>query len=131
MELKSFALTSVSLMLVLGLVTIGLGFVAGSYRGFYLALTLGGIMAVVSAIYLPIIAVRDPSNARAIAVPAIQSLWVSTSMALGYVVTALAPYFNIVPPVAYTLFTVGWLALIYGVYALLTISRRSGVPLAV
>ena len=129
--LKGFALASVGLMLAIGLATIVLGFFAGHYRGFYLALTLGGIMTVVSAVYLPIIASKDPADLRSVAVPAIQSLWVSTSMGLGYVVTALAPYFKIVAPVAYTLFAIGWLALVYGVYALLRISRESGVPLAV
>ncbi|MET1101601.1 MAG: hypothetical protein ABWW69_03885 [Pyrodictiaceae archaeon] len=55
----------------------------------------------------------------------------STSMGLGYVVTALAPYFKIVTPVAYTLFIIGWIALIYGVYALIKMSRETGVPLSV
>jgi len=64
-------------------------------------------------------------------VSAIQSLWISTSIGLGYVVTALAPYFNINFPVAVALFVIGWVMLVYGGYALLRISRECKVPLSV
>jgi hypothetical protein len=130
-EVRRFALRSISLMLALGLVTLALAPLTGHYRGFYLSLTLGGIIVLSSAVYLPIIYSRRGGDARRVAVPAIQSLWVSTSMGLGYVVTALAPYFRIAPPVAVTLFAVGWVMLVYGLYALVRISRQTGVPLAV
>ncbi len=130
-EVRSFALASLTLMLVLGAVTLVLAPLTGHYRGSYLALFLGGVIVFVSAVYLPIIYLRKASDARRIAVPAMQSLWVSTSMGLGYVVTALAPYFQIKLWVAYTLFIIGWIILLYGLYALLKISKETGVPLAV
>ncbi len=128
---KSFALASITLMLVLGAITLVLAPLTGHYRGYYLALFLGGVIVFVSAIYLPVIYLRRSDDIRRIAVPAMQSLWVSTSMGLGYVVTALAPYFQIQLWVAYVLFAIGWIMLLYGLYALLRISRESGVPLAV
>lgn len=130
-DLKKKALTSIALMLALGLVTIALGFMAGNYRGFYLALTLGGIITISSLIYLPIVKLKDPSNPKEVAVPAIQSLWISTSMGLGYVVTAYAPYFGLPLAVATALFAIGWIMLLFGLYTLFSISKESGVPLAV
>jgi len=131
MSLKSEALKAVAVMLVLGLVTVGLGFAAGNYRGFYLALTLGGIIAASSAVYLVIISMKNAEDARSVAVPTIQSLWVSTSMGLGYVVTAYAPYFKYPFTVATALFTLGWVILGFGLAELLRISRASGMELAV
>ena len=131
MNLKSEALKAVAAMLVLGLVTIGLGFAAGNYRGFYLALTLGGIIAASSAIYLVIISIKSAEDTRSVAVPTIQSLWISTSMGLGYVVTAYAPYFKYPFTVATALFALGWVILGFGLAELLRISKASGVELAV
>ncbi len=131
MNLKSEALKAVAVMLVLGLITVGLGFAAGNYRGFYLALTLGGIIAASSAVYLVIISMKNAEDARSVAVPTIQSLWVSTSMGLGYVVTAYAPYFKYPFTVATALFALGWVILGVGLAELLRISRASGVELAV
>lgn len=137
-SIKKFAETSIAIMLALGLLTLALAPLTSHYRGFYLTLTLGGIVALVSAIYLPIIhmrkhmrKVRKDSDVRKVAVPAIQSLWISTSMGLGYIVTAPAPYFQLTLPIAATLFVIGWVMLAYGLYALFRISRQSGVPLAV
>gem|GEM_PF-760052 len=130
-RLKKEAMTYITIMMVLGLVTIALGFFAGGYRGFYLALTLGGIIAVSSAIYLPLVGRRKAEDLKEVATPAIQSLWISTSMGLGYVVTAYAPYFQLPPSVATALFAVGWIMLGLGLYSLLKLSRKSGVPLAV
>jgi hypothetical protein len=130
-ELKRKSLRMLSLMLVLGLITLALGFMAGNYRGFYLSLTLGSIIALASIVYIPIVYKRDPGNLQGIAVPTIQSLWISTSMGLGYVVTAYAPYFMLPFPIATTLFILGWVMLIAGLYALLSISKEAGVSLAV
>ncbi|MET1101600.1 MAG: hypothetical protein ABWW69_03880 [Pyrodictiaceae archaeon] len=55
MSIKGFALTPLSLMLALGVLTIILGFFAGHYRGFYLTLVLGGIMTAVLLIYMPLL----------------------------------------------------------------------------
>jgi hypothetical protein len=52
-------------------------------------------------------------------------------MALGYMVTAYAPYFNIPITISTILFVLGFIMLIYGTYAMLKISKVSGVPLAV
>jgi len=131
LKVKKFAERSILLMLILGIITLALGPATGHYRGFYLALFLGVVIVVASGAYLPIIYSRKADDVKKIAVPAIQSLWISTSMGLGYVVTALAPYFQIVTGVAITLFIIGWIMLIYGTYALLKISKESGVPLAV
>jgi len=130
-KIKKFAEISIIIMLVLGIVTLGLAPSTGNYRGFYLSIFLGGVIVAVSVIYLPIVHTRKVENIKEIAVPAIQSLWVSTSMGLGYVVTALAPYFQIVLPVAIALFIIGWIMLIYGSYALLRLSKEAKVPLAV
>lgn len=118
-------------MLVLGALTLVLAPFTGYYRGFYLSLLLGGIIVLVSATYLSIIHLGKTNDVRKIAVPVMQSLWVFASMGLGYVVMALAPYFQIVLPIAVTLFVIGWIMLLYGLYALLRISKQSGVPLAV
>ncbi|RLG88319.1 MAG: hypothetical protein DRO18_01670 [Thermoprotei archaeon] len=130
-KIKKFAEISIIIMLVLGIVTLGLAPSTGNYRGFYLSIFLGGVIVAVSVIYLPIVHTRKVENIKEVAVPAIQSLWVSTSMGLGYVVTALAPYFQIVLPVAIALFIIGWIMLIYGSYALLRLSKEAKVPLAV
>ncbi|MCD6324437.1 MAG: hypothetical protein J7L55_04955 [Desulfurococcales archaeon] len=130
-EIKKWALAAISIMLVLGLATIGFGFTAGNYRGFYLSLTLGGIITVASVVYLPIVARKDESDPAGVATPAIQSLWISTSMGLGYVVTAFAPYFKLPQTVAAALFLIGWVMLIFGMYSLLKLSKESGTPLAV
>jgi len=130
-SIKKFAETSIAIMLVLGLLTLALAPFTGHYRGFYLVLTLGGIVVLVSAIHLPITHMRKDGDIRKVAVPAIQSLWISTSMGLGYIVTAPAPYFQLALPVAATLFVIGWIMLAYGLYALFRISRQCGVPLAV
>ncbi|MEM4803852.1 MAG: hypothetical protein QXZ45_04705, partial [Candidatus Nezhaarchaeales archaeon] len=89
------------------------------------------VIVLASIIYLPLIAAKRPERIREIATSAIQSLWISTSMGLGYVVTALAPYFNISFAIAIVLFVIGWIMLVYGTYALLKISRETKVPLAV
>lgn len=129
--LKRFALASLYLMLVLGIITVILGYIANNYRALYLSLTLGTIILVTSIVYIPVIHRRPNEDMRGIAVPALQALWITTSMALGYVVTAYAPYFNIPPVIATTLFVIGWVALAYGVYAMLKISKISHTPLAV
>jgi len=131
MNLKSEALKAVSAMLALGLITVGLGFASGNYRGFYLALTLGGIIAASSAIYLVIISMKNAEDLKSVATPTIQSLWISTSMGLGYVVTAYAPYFKYPFTVATALFALGWIILGFGLAELLRISKASGVELAV
>ncbi len=128
---KKLGELSVAVMLVLGAITLALAPATGNYRGFYLAVLLGGITLVDSIVYLPIIHVKKADSPKEAAVPAIQSLWVSTSMGLGYVVTALAPYFRIVTPVAVTLFCIGWVMLVFGIWSMLRISKLSGAPLAV
>ncbi|MCS7111055.1 MAG: hypothetical protein N3D82_01390 [Ignisphaera sp.] len=129
--IKRFALASLYLMMVFGLVTILLGYMTNSYRGFYLSLTLGLIILITTTVYVPVIHRRKDKDIKGIAVPALQALWVTTSMALGYVVTAYAPYFNIPLAIATSLFVIGFTVLVYGVYAMLKISRVSKVPLAV
>jgi uncharacterized membrane protein YwzB len=118
-------------MLVFGILTILLGYISGSYRGFYLSLTLGLIILITSVVYIPLIHRRRDDDIKGVAVPALQALWVTTSMALGYVVTAYAPYFSIPITISTILFVLGFIMLIYGTYAMLKISKVSGVPLAV
>jgi len=130
-RIKKFAEMSIVIMLILGVITLALAPATGHYRGFYLSVFLGSVIVVVSIIYLPIVHMKKSESAKDVAVPAMQSLWVSTSMGLGYVVTALAPYFKITLPVAVTLFIIGWIMLLYGTYALLRLSKEAKVPLAV
>ncbi len=130
-NIKRFALTSLYLMMLFGIITILLGYMANNYRGFYLSLTLGLIILITTIVYIPLIYRRRDNDIKNIAVSALQALWITTSMALGYVVTAYAPYFNISLPVATSLFIIGFAVMIYGVYAMLKISRVSRVPLAV
>ena len=130
-RVKRFAEVSIVIMLVLGVVTLALAPLTGHYRGFYLSIFLGAIIVVASVVYLPIVYVKRAEDLRGFGVPAIQSLWISTSMGLGYVVSALAPYFNINFPVAVTLFIIGWIMLAYGCYALLKISRECKIPLSI
>jgi hypothetical protein len=118
-------------MLVFGILTILLGYISGSYRGFYLSLTLGLIILITSVVYIPLIHRRRDDDIKGVAIPALQALWVTTSMALGYMVTAYAPYFNIPITISTILFVLGFIMLIYGTYAMLKISKVSGVPLAV
>ncbi|MEM0501506.1 MAG: hypothetical protein QXU24_05035, partial [Ignisphaera sp.] len=101
------------------------------YRGFYLSLTLGLIIIITTIVYIPLVHRRRDDDAKNIAVPTLQALWVTTSMALGYVVTAYAPYFNIPIAIATALFIIGFIVMVYGVYAMLKISRVAKVPLAV
>ena len=122
---------SIAIMLVLGVITLILAPLTGHYRGFYLCLALGLIIVIASGAYLPIIHVKKATSLRELAIPAMQSLWVSTSMGLGYVVTALAEYFKIVLPIAVTLFIIGWVILLFGLYRLIYISKKAGVPLAI
>lgn len=86
--------------------------------------TSPAIIVIASVVYLPIVRMKKAEDLRGVGVPAIQSLWISTSMGLGYVVTALAPYFNINFSTAVALFVIGWVMLIYGCYALLKIRRN-------
>ncbi len=129
-SLKRLALISIAVMLILGVASMAVGATLENYRARYLLMLLGGIVVVDSAVYLPIVYARreDP---RRIAVPALQSLWISTSMGLGYLVTAPAPYFQLSKALEAFMAVVGAIMLVYGLYSLLVISRRSGVPLAV
>jgi uncharacterized membrane protein YwzB len=131
LNIKKFAISSLYLMLVFGILTILLGYISGSYRGFYLSLTLGLIILITSVVYIPLIHRRRDDDIKSVAIPALQALWVTTSMALGYMVTAYAPYFNIPITISTILFVLGFIMLIYGTYAMLKISKVSGVPLAV
>lgn len=131
MDIKKFALISLYLMMVFGIITILLGYATNHYRGFYLSLTLGLIILITTIVYIPLIHRRKDDDVKSIAISALQALWITTSMALGYVVTAYAPYFNIPLPIATSLFVIGFIVMAYGVYAMLKISRISKVPLAV
>lgn len=130
-KFKKECVTSLGVMLILGVITLVLGPFTGHYRGFYLCTLLGIIIVVASGGYLILIYGRTAKDLREIAVPTMQSLWVSTSMGLGYIVTALAPYFQITMTVAVVVFIVGWCLLLFGAYRLITISKKAGVPLAV
>lgn len=130
-KFKKECLTSMTVMLLLGILTIVLGPLTGHYRGLYLCMTLGIIILIASVGYLSILYRKAAKDLRALAVPTMQSLWVSTSMGLGYIVTALAPYFQINTSVAIVVFIVGWALLLFGSYKLVTISKKTGVPLAV
>lgn len=130
-KFKKECITSLSIMLILGIVTLVLAPFTGHYRGLYLCSLLGIIIVVASGGYLLLLYGRSPKDIREVAVPTMQSLWVSTSMGLGYIVTALAPYFQITMTVAAVAFIVGWCLLLFGAYRLVTISKKTGVPLAV
>lgn len=123
--------TSLLVMLVLGLITLILAPLTGHYRGFYLCLSLGLIIVIASGVYLPIVRVKKAQSLRDLAIPTMQSLWISTSMGIGYIVTSLAAYFKIAIPVAAVLFIIGWVMLLFGLYKLVSMSKRTGVPLAV
>lgn len=122
---------SLLIMLFLGITTLILGPLTGYYRGLYLCLTLGLIIVIVSVIYLLVIHIKKAEKLKDIATPTMQSLWVSTSMGLGYIVTSLASYFKIVLPVAIVLFIIGWIILVFGLYKLTSMSKKTGVPLAI
>ncbi|MEM2213287.1 MAG: hypothetical protein QXK12_04910 [Candidatus Nezhaarchaeales archaeon] len=130
-KFRKEAQVSLLTMLILGLITLILAPLTGHYRGFYLCLSLGLIIVIASGVYLPIVRVKKVQNVKELAVPTMQSLWVSTSMGVGYVVTSLATYFKIVLPIAAVLFIIGWVMLLLGLYKLISISKRVGVPLAV
>ncbi len=130
-KFKKECVSSLSIMLILGIVTLVLAPFTGHYRGLYLCSLLGIIIVVASGVYLFLVYGRAAKDLREIAVPTMQSLWVSTSMGLGYIVTALAPYFQITAAIATVLFIVGWCLLLFGAYKLVTISKKTGVPLAV
>ncbi len=128
-KLKSEAKTVLSIMAAIGLLTIILGIASGNYRGQFLCLTLGLIVVFFSVVEL-IRSLRG-ANVRSIGIPYIQGLWVSASMGLGYVVTSPAPYFQLPPLFSAILFIIGWVLLGLGVYKLLSVSRKTGLPLAV
>ncbi|MEM2390051.1 MAG: hypothetical protein QW215_07410, partial [Ignisphaera sp.] len=79
LDIKRFALTSLYLMLVFGIITIVLGYMTNNYRGFYLSLTLGLIIIITTIVYIPLIHRRRDDDAKNIAVPTLQALWVTTS----------------------------------------------------
>lgn len=128
-HLKKDALTSLSLTTVFGVVTVVLGAISGSHRGLFLCLTLGLIVIGFSVIEL--LRSYRGTSIRKIGIPFIQGLWISTSMSLGYVVTALAPYFEIPFTIGILLFVIGWFMLLYGIYKLVMVSKKTGLPLAV
>lgn len=128
---KRECITSLAVMLILGVVTLALAPFTGHYRGLYLCSLLGVIIVIASGGYLLLLYGRPGKDLKEIAVPTMQSLWVSTSMGLGYIVTALAPYFQINTTVAVAVFILGWCLLLFGAYRLITISKKTGVPLAV
>ncbi len=132
-NIKARALTYVLVMVILAAATVVIGMLIKdvTYRGYYLTLTLGGIVLFTSAIYAAVIKLKKDDDVRGIAASAIQTLWVSTSMGLGYIVTANAPYFQIPQAYAVVLFAIGWVMLLFGFYSLLKLSKESGVPLAV
>lgn len=127
---KKQAALRIVVMLVLGLITLVLAPFTGHYRGYYLCLTLGGIIFVTSVIYLALI-YASKRELRDVAIKSMQCLWISTSMGIGYMVTALAPYFNIVMPINIVLFVIGLVLTVFGAYVLLAFSKRTGIPLAV
>ncbi|MGQ9759438.1 MAG: hypothetical protein ACUVQ5_02550 [Candidatus Methanomethylicaceae archaeon] len=130
-KFRKECLTSLTVMLLLGILTIVLGPFTGHYRGLYLCLTLGMIIVIASGGYIALLYKRAVKNLQVLAIPTMQSLWVSTSMGFGYIVTALAPYFQINTTITIVIFIVGWVLLLFGAYMLLTISKKTGVPLAV
>ncbi len=132
-SIKGKALTYVLIMLLLAAITVVIGLLIKdiTYRGYYLTLTLGGIVLFTSGIYTVLIKLKSDEDIKGIATSAIQALWISTSMGLGYIVTANAPYFQIPQAYAAALFVIGWVMLLFGLYSLLKLSRESGVPLAV
>lgn len=132
-RIKNKALTYVLVMLFLAALTVIIGITIKdvTYRGYYLTLTLGGIVLFTSVIYVIVIKLKKDDDVKGIATSAIQALWISTSMGLGYIVTANAPYFQIPQLHAMVLFAIGWVMLIFGFYSLLKLSKESGVPLAV
>ncbi len=131
--IKGKAFAYVLVMLLLAALTVVIGFLIKdiTYRGYYLTLTLGGIVLFTSVIYAILIKLKRGEDIKGTATSAIQALWVSTSMGLGYIVTANAPYFQIPQAYAVTLFVIGWVMLLFGLYGLLKLSKESGVPLAV
>jgi len=128
-KLRNEAKTVLSVTAAIGLLTIVLGIASGNHRGQFLCLTLGLIVVFFSTVEL----VRSLKGAdvRSIGIPYIQGLWVSASMGLGYVVTSPAPYFQLPPLFSAMLFIIGWVLLGLGVYRLLSVSRRTGLPLAI
>ncbi|MCS7139538.1 MAG: hypothetical protein N3F04_00085 [Candidatus Nezhaarchaeota archaeon] len=127
---KRWVSLRIVLMLVLGVITIVVAPIIGHYRGFYLCLTLGGIIVITSIVYLAVIYLGK-GDVKWMASKSIQCLWVCTSMGIGYMVTSLAPYFNIAIPIGVLLFVVGLIMTVIGAYYLVTISRRTGIPLSI
>ncbi len=130
-NIKRMSLTALILMMVLGIITLALSPLTGHYRGYYLCLTLGLVITITQLIYLPIIYLKRTNNARDIGRPAMQALWIGTSMGIGYLISAPAPYFLIPLPILLALIVIGMILIIYGIYNLLKISRLTGLPLAI
>lgn len=132
-SIKVEALTYILVMLILAAVTVAMGFSIKdvTYRGYYLTLVLGGIVLLTSCVYAVLIGLKKDGDIKGIATSAIQALWISTSMGLGYIVTANAPYFQIPQAYAIALFAIGWVMLLFGLYGLLKLNKKGGVPLAV
>jgi membrane protein DedA with SNARE-associated domain len=72
LNIKKFALSSLYSMLVFGILTILLGYISGSYRGFYLSLTLGLIILITSVVYIPLIYRRRDDDMKGVATPALK-----------------------------------------------------------
>jgi len=119
------------ILMILSIITLALAPFTGHYRGFYLCITLGSVGLVTSIVYIPLIHYAKTATIKDIGRKAIQDIWILTSMGIGYMVTAFAPYFNIVPAISVILFLIGAFMSIYGAYNLIKISKRTGLPLAV
>lgn len=130
-NIKKMSLTTLISMTILGIITLAISPLTGHYRGYYLCLTLGLVIVITQLIYLLIIYSKRTSDVRDIGRPAIQALWIGTSMGIGYLVSAPAPYFLIPLPISLMLIIIGIILIIYGIYRLLKISRITGLPLAI
>ncbi len=127
--LKNEAKLVLTITTIIGLITIIIGVASGSYRALFLCSTLGSIVVFFSVVEL--IRSIKGNSVRKVGIPYIQGLWISSSMGLGYVVTAPAPYFQLPQLLSGTLFIIGWVLLGLGVYKLLSVSKRTGLPLTV
>jgi len=130
-DFKKISIKSLIPMMILGIITLAISPLTEHYRGYYLCLTFGLIITITQIIYLIIIYLKRTDNIRDIGRPTIQALWIGTSMGIGYLVTAPAPYFLIPLSVSLILVAIGIILIIYGIYNLVKISKITGLPLAI
>ena len=116
------------LLLVTNLAAIAAGLL-GTTRTLYLFVTIGGVAAFMSAVSYG--RTKGAKDKKQLGRAAMQGLWVNCSMALGYFLTAPAPYFSSPAIVWGVALVAGGVAIVASVYFLFRVHRTTGVPFSV